>query len=577
MISRLLLALFFVLGSIWPGNTTSLALTQAGGGGGSIITSLLVCSGGDNAIATTITCTTTATVPANNSIIVVIGTRSNVSASISSVSDGTANVYDEVNSQTDFTNGSSEWHWLSNNSAGLASGSTITVTYSANIASHFVQAYATNKALEVGAIGGASAAATTTNPSCTSTAAVTGSLMFGSAGPMTFNGAGTQTGWTIDYDGIYASNHRVVVGHETTSSSGAVTFNPTGYTGSSSWSCLVTEFGPTNGSYIGSGDVLASASFWFGLRCYNAAKASASQAIQVRRNTDNTTQDIGLTASCGLDTASAVSFAGSAVVTGSIATTVLTVTAVTSGALAVGDVISGTGVTVGTSISSLGTGTGGIGTYNLSASQTVVSEAITSTHQLFATTLYDQTGNGNNVTQATAALQPRLVFSCIGSLPCLRDDGTDVLSKTLGASISQPFTMLAVATRTGNFTSFGHVMGGYTGTVGTIGGWNNTANTLIIGSEAVSTTLGSVTDSAWHVLVYQFNGASSFVKADATASSNANITQTFRSPLSVLGVSTTDLTGDWVEGGLWPIAMSSDNRIDQCINAHAYWSTPNAC
>jgi hypothetical protein len=59
-----------------------------------------------------------------------------------------------------------------------------------------------------------------------------------------------------------------------------------------------------------------------------------------------------------------------AVVTGSIAGTVLTVTAVTSGTLAVGAVLSGTGVTAGTTITALGTGTGGTGTYTVSISQT---------------------------------------------------------------------------------------------------------------------------------------------------------------------------------------------------------------
>lgn len=56
---------------------------------------------------------------------------------------------------------------------------------------------------------------------------------------------------------------------------------------------------------------------------------------------------------------------------------VLTVTAVGSGALVVGDVLSGSGVTAGTFITSFGTGTGGIGTYNVSASQTATSTAIT--------------------------------------------------------------------------------------------------------------------------------------------------------------------------------------------------------
>jgi hypothetical protein len=67
----------------------------------------------------------------------------------------------------------------------------------------------------------------------------------------------------------------------------------------------------------------------------------------------------------------------SAFFTASIATTVLTVTAVTGGILRVGMFLSGTGVTAGTQIISLGTGVGGTGTYNVSASQTVASTAIT--------------------------------------------------------------------------------------------------------------------------------------------------------------------------------------------------------
>lgn len=65
--------------------------------------------------------------------------------------------------------------------------------------------------------------------------------------------------------------------------------------------------------------------------------------------------------------------------TGSIAATTLTVTAVGSGVLAAGQPISGAGVTAGTTIVSQLTGTpGGIGTYSVSASQTVASEALTS-------------------------------------------------------------------------------------------------------------------------------------------------------------------------------------------------------
>lgn len=67
-----------------------------------------------------------------------------------------------------------------------------------------------------------------------------------------------------------------------------------------------------------------------------------------------------------------------AVVTASISGTVMTVSAVTSGTLSVGSVITGTGVIPNTTITSLGTGTGGTGTYNISYDNgTISSETIT--------------------------------------------------------------------------------------------------------------------------------------------------------------------------------------------------------
>ena len=67
------------------------------------------------------------------------------------------------------------------------------------------------------------------------------------------------------------------------------------------------------------------------------------------------------------------------VVTGSIAAFTLTVTAVTSGVLSIGQVITGTGVSADTRIVAFLTGTGGIGTYTVDVSQTVSSTTITAT------------------------------------------------------------------------------------------------------------------------------------------------------------------------------------------------------
>ncbi len=68
---------------------------------------------------------------------------------------------------------------------------------------------------------------------------------------------------------------------------------------------------------------------------------------------------------------------GGFVGTGSIAATTLTIDTVTSGELGVGSVIVGTSITPGTVITTLGTGTGGIGTYEVDISQSVSLDAIT--------------------------------------------------------------------------------------------------------------------------------------------------------------------------------------------------------
>jgi hypothetical protein len=87
-----------------------------------------------------------------------------------------------------------------------------------------------------------------------------------------------------------------------------------------------------------------------------------------RRNSTS----VGLNAAT---TAQAV-FNGATSTSSSISGTVLTVGGTITGTFEVGQVIYGAGVTAGTYITSLGTGTGGAGTYNLSASMTVAATSI---------------------------------------------------------------------------------------------------------------------------------------------------------------------------------------------------------
>lgn len=65
------------------------------------------------------------------------------------------------------------------------------------------------------------------------------------------------------------------------------------------------------------------------------------------------------------------------ILTGAISGTTLTVSAVSFGEIGIGTIINGSGVTAGTYVTALGTGTGGVGTYTVSASQTVSERALT--------------------------------------------------------------------------------------------------------------------------------------------------------------------------------------------------------
>lgn len=94
--------------------------------------------------------------------------------------------------------------------------------------------------------------------------------------------------------------------------------------------------------------------------------------------------------------------------TGSIAGTVLTVSATGSGLIEVGQVLSGTGITAGTYITGLGTGLGGLGTYTVSDSQSASSTAITAKTPVVT---YDNIATAFLVTSPTTGVDADVGFA----------------------------------------------------------------------------------------------------------------------------------------------------------------------
>lgn len=141
-------------------------------------------------------------------------------------------------------------------------------------------------------------------------------------------------------------------------------------------------------------------------------------------------------------------------VTGSITGTTLTVTAVLSGALQVGNVLSGTGVTAGTKITGLLTGTGGTGTYTVSATQTVTSTTITATAPAL-TVSFDSVSSGYIITSGSAGVQSTMAFAT-GTLSAsllLTSVTGAVLSQGAAAAVPGTF-MTNVVAQTTNWATF---------------------------------------------------------------------------------------------------------------------------
>jgi len=93
-------------------------------------------------------------------------------------------------------------------------------------------------------------------------------------------------------------------------------------------------------------------------------------------------------------------------VTASISGTTMTVTAVTSGTIAVDDLVYGGAVQAYTRVTALGTGTGGVGTYTVSVSQTSASGTVLGTTLYGSTLIRITDADGNQqIGQPTGGLQ----------------------------------------------------------------------------------------------------------------------------------------------------------------------------
>ena len=193
--------------------------------------------------------------------------------------------------------------------------------------------------------------------------------------------------------------------------------------------------------------------------------------------------------------------------TGSISGTTLTISAVTSGSLQVGDVILGTGVTAATTITALGTGTGGTGTYTVNNSQTVASETITVGG--LATCTYDAQRQAFVISSPTTGATSTIGFASGTLAPGLYLTSATGAVTSQGAAAAVPATLMnAIVAVTQNWATFMTVTEVVDSVKLQFAAWVNSQNSryLYVVQDSNAAVLAANASSSFGVLTAAYNG-----------------------------------------------------------------------
>lgn len=187
--------------------------------------------------------------------------------------------------------------------------------------------------------------------------------------------------------------------------------------------------------------------------------------------------------------------------------------------------------------------------------------------------LYDQTGNGFHMTQATLATMPALVLSGLGSLPVMRFAGAQQLNVGTMLALAQPVT-LSSAVKFLAAPGLQLYLHSQPGAADFLIVRPTSANTLQIFSGGNSGS-ATVSDDSFHALQAVFNGASGDINVDGSVNTvNTGAGATSFNNSFFLGAymgSSGYLEGDVVETGRWDSAFTSGNSTSMSSNQHTYW------
>jgi hypothetical protein len=182
-------------------------------------------------------------------------------------------------------------------------------------------------------------------------------------------------------------------------------------------------------------------------------------------------------------------------------------------------------------------------------------------------TMYDKTGNGRDVTQATIASRPtfRPAMASNGcpttALPCLKfvKSNNQQLVYATGITQAQPITMSMVYIN----ASFGEILS-------SSGGISTSSTTNAVQLNAGSSPTATATDGVWHAVQAVYSGASSAAQVDSTLTSGLSAGTNGASGALGVGLATiiANFDGSLTETGLWATAFNSTQSGNMNTNQH---------
>ncbi len=183
----------------------------------------------------------------------------------------------------------------------------------------------------------------------------------------------------------------------------------------------------------------------------------------------------------------------------------------------------------------------------------------------------------NNTVLAAGQTSPTATLSCVGSVSCVVFNGTSDVLRSPSMSLSHPFTIVAIAKRTGNLS------------VGQSIAYNETtfiqADFAAAAAQAQlysgASLFATAADNAEHILQF-VSGTSGAINVDGTQTTGDAGTSDIAGEIDLGGAFNSPTWGQFMTGniiavGIWPGAFTPTNQTNMCHTLYTIVAVPTPC